>query len=197
MRRPRQSLTCAIYKPTKSPTRSALKPQDTPVDASRKEYYRAYYQRRKVELLAKAAENYARDKDPKLEYQREYYQKNKVARNKKAAEYTRKRLETDPIFKMIASIRHRIYNAVAMGGYTKKSKTTEILGCDFSTFKTHIEGQFQPGMSWENHGEWHFDHTTPASWATSEEEVIALNHYTNFKPMWAAENLAKGNRYGG
>jgi hypothetical protein len=50
-------------------------------------------------------------------------------------------------------------------------------------------------MTWENYGKWHLDHKTPISWAKTEKEVIELNHYTNFQPMWAIENLSKGNRF--
>jgi hypothetical protein len=50
-------------------------------------------------------------------------------------------------------------------------------------------------MSWENQGKWHLDHKTPISWSETEEEVVKLNHYTNFQPLWAEDNLSKGNRY--
>jgi hypothetical protein len=50
-------------------------------------------------------------------------------------------------------------------------------------------------MSWDNYGEWHLDHKTPVSWATTEEEIYELNKYTNFQPLWQFDNLSKGNRY--
>jgi hypothetical protein len=49
-------------------------------------------------------------------------------------------------------------------------------------------------MTLENHGEWHLDHIIPLASATTEEEIIKLNHYTNFQPLWAEENLSKGDR---
>ncbi len=52
-------------------------------------------------------------------------------------------------------------------------------------------------MTWENHGEWHIDHIIPISWGKTESEVIELNHYTNFQPLWAKDNLSKGNRWCG
>jgi len=79
-------------------------------------------------------------------------------------------------------------------GYTKKSKTYEILGCTFEEFKLHIESQFTNKMSWDNRSEWHLDHIIPISSAKTEEEVIKLNHYTNFQPLWAIDNLRKGNK---
>ncbi len=51
-------------------------------------------------------------------------------------------------------------------------------------------------MTWDNHGTyWHLDHKIPASWASSEEELYKLNHYTNFQPLYWLDNLIKGNRY--
>ena len=70
-------------------------------------------------------------------------------------------------------------------------RSEEILGCSFEFFKKHIETQFQQGMSWNNHGHWHLDHKVPLDIATSTEELIKLNHWTNFQPLWAIENLEK------
>ena len=50
-------------------------------------------------------------------------------------------------------------------------------------------------MSWDNHGEWHIDHITPISYAKTEEDVLKLNHFSNFQPLWEFDNLSKGNRF--
>ncbi len=49
-------------------------------------------------------------------------------------------------------------------------------------------------MTWENKTLWHLDHIVPVSVAKTEQEIIKLNHYTNFRPLWAKENLAKGKK---
>jgi hypothetical protein len=49
-------------------------------------------------------------------------------------------------------------------------------------------------MSLDNHGKWHLDHIIPLATATTEEDVIRLNHYTNFQPLWADDNLKKSNK---
>ena len=49
-------------------------------------------------------------------------------------------------------------------------------------------------MTWANRSDWHIDHIRPMSEASSEAEVLALNHFTNLRPMWALDNLRKGTR---
>jgi hypothetical protein len=70
----------------------------------------------------------------------------------------------------------------------------EIFGCTIDRVKEHIESQFKPGMSWENHGEWHIDHIIPVKWFVSEfgdDAFYMVNHYTNLQPLWAKDNLSK------
>lgn len=93
-------------------------------------------------------------------------------------------------------VRSRIFNALT---YDKELRSEEYLGCDIETFKIHIEKQFKDGMSWENHGEWHIDHIIPIKYKEDDEpileEVIKRLHYTNTQPLWAKENISKGNKY--
>jgi hypothetical protein len=105
------------------------------------------------------------------------------------------RLKQDPLFKLRHNIRNLIRNSVNGAGFSKKTKTYKILGCSFDDFKKHIENQFSPGMLWENYGQWEYDHMTPVSWATTETEIIALNHYTNFQPLWKEQNRNKSNKF--
>ena len=61
---------------------------------------------------------------------------------------------------------------------------------------SHLENQFKPDMSWENYGKWHIDHCRPISWfKRTEEEVLKAWELSNLQPMWANENLIKGNRW--
>ena len=104
-----------------------------------------------------------------------------------------KKLE-NPLFKLRCNISSLISGSIKRNGYTKNSKTNQILGCSFEDFKNYLQIQFKKGMSWENYGEWHLDHIYPISLAKDEEELIRLNHYTNFQPLWAKDNLQKGNK---
>jgi len=100
----------------------------------------------------------------------------------------KKRMDNDPIFKFKIRLRKTIKESVKRRGYTKESKTYDILGIDFMGFRAHIENLFLEGMTWDNHGEWHYDHIIPLSTATTYEEVIKLNHYTNLKPLCSYNN---------
>lgn len=102
---------------------------------------------------------------------------------------------TNSKYKLIVSIRNLI--GKSFKGSVKPAKTEEILGCSIDEFRRYIEDKFTLGMDWDNQGQWHLDHIEPISWAKNEEEIIRLNHYTNFKPMWGIENIKKGNKYKG
>ncbi|MDD4242722.1 MAG: hypothetical protein PHG08_00280 [Bacilli bacterium] len=100
----------------------------------------------------------------------------------------------DPLFKLKGNIRSLIGGSIRKGGYKKSSQTAAILGCTFEEFKLHIEKQFKEGMSWDNRELWHLDHIYPVSLAADEQHLLQLNHYTNFQPLWAEDNLKKGNK---
>jgi hypothetical protein len=115
---------------------------------------------------------------------------NKIKSNK----WSITKYNNDDVFRFIQNTRSLISISLKNQGYSKKSKTAEILGCDFDTFKTHIERKFTNGMSWSNYGKWHLDHIYPISKATSFEMALKLNHYTNFQPLWAKDNISKNNK---
>lgn len=83
-------------------------------------------------------------------------------------------------------------------GKNKLKKTLEYVGCTTEQLKEHIEKQFKEGMTWENKGDWHIDHIIPITYDNPTlDEVIKRLHYTNLQPLWATENIAKGNRFVG
>ena len=133
-------------------------------------------------------------KEYRKEHYKEYYELNKDKLIKKTSSYIKKRRQEDPLFKLQCNIRSLILLYIKRRGFSKKTKTHEILGCDSKTFKLHLENQFTDGMNWNNQGKWHLDHIYPVSLARDQKHVIELNHYTNFQPLWASDNLRKGNR---
>ena len=98
------------------------------------------------------------------------------------------------MYKLTRDLRCLICKSITKNGYTKKSRTHEILGCSFLEFKEYIESKFVEGMSWLNRDKWHINHIYPVSLAKNDEEIIRLNHYTNLQPLWAYDNISKSNR---
>jgi hypothetical protein len=111
--------------------------------------------------------------------------------------YEKSKRQSDPLYKLRRNIRSLIGGAIKNRKFSKNSKTADILGCSYDEFKIHIEKQFVINMSWDNYGQWEFDHVIPISWANSEEEITKLNHYTNFQPLWRTDNLLKSNKKSG
>lgn len=146
-------------------------------------------------IKIKNREWYKQNREYAIAKSKEYRNINKSALNHKSNAYKLEREATDPLFKLKRRLRTLIYTKLKNQGYTKRSKTFEILGCSFEKFQSHISAQFLEGMSWDNHGKWHLDHIVPIASAFTEEDVIRLNHYSNFQPLWALDNLVKGSRY--
>lgn len=106
----------------------------------------------------------------------------------------RKRAYWTGMRRLQRSVRTRIWAALS-GNVGGNGATVEsILGCTWSEFRVHIERQFLPGMTWDSRDAWHVDHIVPISSATNEAEVIALNHFTNLRPLWAVDNLKKSDK---
>ncbi len=119
---------------------------------------------------------------------------------------SKKRKETDSLYKLKGNIRCLIGGSLKTSGIKKNTKTEKILGCSFKDFKIYLESKFESWMNWENNGKfkkekmiknkfWHIDHIIPISSAKTEEDIIRLNHYTNFQPLDAYINcITKKNK---
>jgi hypothetical protein len=154
------------------------------------EYGKLYHLNNKEKLIEKSKLWIKNNKEKRINWLKD----NKNQINEKANEYQKQRKKIDPLFKLRTNISSLIFCSIKRQGYLKKSKTYKYLGCTFDEFKIHIEKQFTKGMNWENQGQWHLDHIYPVSLAKDEEELIRLNHYTNFQPLWALDNIRKSNK---
>lgn len=160
--------------------------KDTINEKSRK------YRENNKELLNKRNKEYYRNNKEKYKlYGISYRKNNKDSILNRNKEYVKARFECDILFRIKENIRISIGNSFRNLGYTKNSKTQEILGCSFEEFKLYLESKFESWMTWENRGlyngelyyGWDIDHIIPLSSATTEEELIELNHYTNLQPL--------------
>ncbi len=79
-------------------------------------------------------------------------ERNSKWRSEKYKNWMKNKMETDYLFCTKIKIRWCIRSTFKKNGYTKKSKTYDILGIGYDEFKSYIEGMFKEGMSWSNHG---------------------------------------------
>lgn len=140
----------------------------------------------------------AEDPEGYLEAERER-QRDWARRNpEKAREGYRRRGVTrraTPQGKLADNLRCRI-NAAIDGRSRNNMSAVRHLGCTLDELKTHLEKQFLPGMTWDNHtlDGWHVDHIKPLAKfdLTDPEQFKAACHFTNLQPLWAPDNQSKG-----
>jgi len=138
---------------------------------------------------------YAIKNKEKLNKIKKEWSKNNQDKVKKAnSKYHKNKMKTDSLYKLRHVISSIIRDSLKRSGYSKKYKSVEILGCQIEEFKIHIESKFEPWMKWENYGNpidgiyeknktWDIDHIKPLRCASTEEDIISLNHYTNLQPL--------------
>jgi hypothetical protein len=105
----------------------------------------------------------------------------------------RERRKRDPNFKLRCVMQSRLGFALKSKKASKQDSTMSLVGCSIEELWQHLEKQFKPGMTRENHGEWHVDHIKPCAKFNllDPDEQRACFHYTNLQPLWAAENWKK------
>jgi len=93
-------------------------------------------------------------------------------------------------------LRNRIRSALRERDGRKAFKTQELIGCSIDFLRQHLESKFRPGMSWAIPGSFHIDHVKPIKEfdLTDPKQQKACFSYTNLQPLWATENLKKGER---
>lgn len=168
----------------------------------KRERDRAYTTRNKEKIAAQRLLK----RDERLAGQRswrarnpDYSQKWKKANPDKVRATTKKMYEAkknDPKFKVEAAIRSGVNKGIRKGSKSAR-RTFEVLGYSLDTLMRHLEKQFDPGMTWDNHGihGWHIDHKIPLdvhNYETPDDvdfkKAWALK---NLRPMWGVENISK------
>lgn len=138
---------------------------------------------------------YEKNKNRLLSQKKEYYELNKQKILMRHKLYERMKLKTDPIFRLRKNLRRRLN--LCLKNIYKKETTLKLIGCTLEELKIYLENRFKKGMSWQNYGEWHIDHIKPISsfdLNIIENQKKAM-HYTNLQPLWAKENISKGNKF--
>ena len=169
----------------------------------RKEYYsknrnkcivsmKKYEANNKEYLSVKAMHWYRKNKEIKLQYEKQYYTENKVKILERERKHNKNRYVEDLQYRLKCILRKRLRTAIKNN--QKIGSAVRDLGCSIEDLKKHLESQFQSGMTWDNHGEWHIDHIKPlASFDLQDPtQLREACHYSNLQPLWAKDNLKKG-----
>lgn len=166
-----------------------------------------YRNRNKQHIEARKSEYYFANIDIEKEKRAKYYQENKEKIKRKTRRYAKNnrgevnsyfrkyhahRQKNDVQYRLTKSLRSRINHILR--DKVKTGSAINDLGCSLEELIKHIESKFQPGMSWDNYGEWHIDHIKPLSSFNLEDRVQFLEacNYANLQPLWAHDNLKKG-----
>lgn len=95
------------------------------------------------------------------------------------------------------TLRRRILNCIKRARGKKDKGTLELTGCSIERLIEHLESQFTSGMTWDNRGKergkWHIDHIKPCNLfdLAEESEQKLCFHYTNLRPLWSEDNMAR------
>ena len=126
--------------------------------------------------------------------QKEYNSRNYAKNKKTQIAYKKQKYNNDPIFRLRHVLRNRLHCAVKRE--SKAGSAIRDLGCSIEFLKAHLESKFLPGMSWDNYGKWHIDHIVPLNSfdLTDEKHVKIVCNYNNLQPLWAEDNIKKGDK---
>lgn len=159
------------------------------------DYRKVYYNNNKEKISAQQKLIHEKYKEKYNERNRQYKKDNHASLMQKRKE----RIEASPLLQFKERIRQLTKGAFRRLKQQKKFRTNDMLGADWQIIKEHFVSQFKDGMTWEAFiaGEIHVDHIKPLATAKTEEELIALCHYTNLQPLWCLDNLSKGATFDG
>lgn len=122
--------------------------------------------------------------------------RNRDSVKKQRNERLRLKRKNDIQYRLSFMLRKRLTTAIR--NHQKSGSAVNDLGCSIPELKSYLESKFQPGMTWDNHGQhgWHIDHIKPlASFdLTDRKQLLEACHYTNLQPLWCQDNLSKGDR---
>ena len=178
------------------------------INQRQKEYYKDHADERNAynkewasknrEYLKEYNRQYQKDNKEKIDAQRKIYNSKNADKLRQWRQQNKKRrLATDPLYKLSEQARTLINNSFRRQGFRKGSKTYKILGCDFETLYNHLMQSWYDnyGTEW-NDEPYHIDHIKPIATAKTEQDVIDLCHYTNLQMLKPEDNLAKSDKEG-
>ena len=157
------------------------------------EQQRQYKEKNKELLRVKNSEYYKSHRQERIKYSRKHRLNNLKKVSQVSLAYKKKKMQEDPKFKLMCSLRNRLNVAIKQS--SKAGSAVSDLGCSVDYLKKHFESLFSGSMSWDNWGKvWQQDHIYPLSAARLEDrtEFLAVNNWRNLQPLTVKDNLLKG-----
>jgi hypothetical protein len=177
-----------------------------PCKVSKKEYLKQWKVLNKEHILQKQREWREANRQYVVDYEKQYHIQHKEKRSLQNANNYKKNKENIKQKKLLLEksninyllkkrLRTRLWHSLKNN--QKSGSAVSDLGCSIAELKIHLESLFELGMTWDNYGEWHIDHIKPLSSfdLSIPEQFKDACHYTNLQPLWAKDNLIKGNSY--
>jgi hypothetical protein len=176
--------------------------------------HRGWYQRNKKDQCEKKKQYYRENNEKINQQHKTYYSKNKESILEYHKEYHHNRKKIDPVYTLRKSLSSTIYDALFRNNGSKNgSSMIQYLFYTVQQLKEHLENQFDPWMSWQNHGKYNsqtWNDNDPSTWTWQLDHIIpqsklpydSMEHpnfqkcwdLTNLRPLSAKQNLLDGNR---
>ncbi|MFA5457631.1 MAG: hypothetical protein WC261_08390 [Synergistaceae bacterium] len=167
-------------------------------------YHKEYYEKAKSHKCEIGKIYHEKNRSKRNKYNRQYHEKNKTRLNKISRLYAanhrneineayNKKRKTDSVFRLNHNVRTAI--RISLKGNKAGRHWEDIVGYTLVDLKQHLEKQFQPGMTWENYGQWHIDHIIPLSiFDIRDTKSLGFKKawaLENLRPLWAKQNFKK------
>jgi hypothetical protein len=142
--------------------------------------------------------------DKVKEYRQKYYIENKdtiiEGGRERRNNYAKQRRLTDPTFKMREFVSKSIWRELEKNGGNKNGQSVmDFLSYTIEDFMSHLQHQFEPWMTWSNHGKYNkktWNDNDQETWKWQIDHIIPHStfHYTSmdcqeFRECWALSNL--------
>jgi hypothetical protein len=169
---------------------------------AKSKYNKQHYLNNKEDYKSRAKKQRKNNKEAIQKYKKEYAKTHSEKIRNKSREYMKNKRQSDIQLRLKDSLRARLRSAIKHN--QKKGSAIQDLGCSIEEFIIYIEDMFYDNpktgekMSWDNYGlcGWHIDHIIAISKfdLQDKEQVKKACHYTNLQPLWAFENIIKGDK---
>jgi len=133
------------------------------------------------------------------EYLLEYRSQRRDEDRKNQREWRREKLANSPVHRLRAMVSNAVKRGIKRMGFKKDGSILDHLPYTMDELREHIEAQFEPWMSWDNHGRYckeDWDENDPSTWTWQLDHVMPHSDlpydsmaHPNFLRCWDLQNL--------